>query len=877
MNHKNSISIVVVLAVAILSVAGAFQYASADIGTRGHELQITSVSYSGGVLTYTVETDCEYGFVQILDTSGNVVSMGTSPDFNSKPYTQSFNVSLSVGSYVLEVQGCDDVSDTRAFTVSGGSASTSVTSVSLSKTAIGLSVGGSQTLTATVYPSNATNKSVSWTSSNPAVATVSSLGLVEAKSAGTAVITATTSDGGYTASCTVTVESGSLRFTSSTYTVTAGLTISVGIDVAGYTSEKIGYEIGNESIAKVKGLSIGNGVSSDGFVIQGVSPGYTTLKMYVVGNESNYVSCGITVQEATGDACTRYYFFIKFEEGDTSGSGMPSTDARAGFWVAGNGSSASAALSDAASSNGWQLSFDETYFSGWLDKFMGLSTVKNSNGTYTYWVQYHWNGSTWAYNDYALGYLKTTDYQYIAMIYSTTSVEGTGSKNLGVSPSDIPKSLIPSTGILPDSITLNRTSVSIATGYESTLTATILPSTATDGNVYWSTSDSSVATVTAGKIIAVSAGTATITATTANGKTATCVVTVVASKESTVLPSGETKNDDGTTTIREEGTKIVSDDGTIVTVTPTKIKDASGNTISESTVTVTTKTDGSSETTEEGTKTIGGIKVQFVRTEVVAANSTSSSVSAQVSDESLGITTTAQTKTVGGTGESSIKTSIAVSDGASISYDMANVAVEQLNAVRSVTGISKASEITIVGASNASTVSIDAEAASVISDAGISVSISSLSGSISVGSEVISEASSGGDITIVIDVAAGLSSAQTEKIGSNGSAVDVKLSCSSGKTEFTGKIVIGIPYALKDGEDPKYVSMWYFKDDGSIQSIDCWYENGMAYTEVNHLSVYAVGYEEPSSDDDSILPYAAIAVVAIAAISVALVLMLRKP
>jgi uncharacterized repeat protein (TIGR02543 family) len=54
-----------------------------------------------------------------------------------------------------------------------GSSAVSVTGVSLNKTSLSITVGGSETLTATVSPSNATNKSVKWTSSNSSVASVS--------------------------------------------------------------------------------------------------------------------------------------------------------------------------------------------------------------------------------------------------------------------------------------------------------------------------------------------------------------------------------------------------------------------------------------------------------------------------------------------------------------------------------------------------------------------------------------------------------------------------------------------------------------------------------------------------------------------------------
>ena len=77
-------------------------------------------------------------------------------------------------------------------------------------------------------------------------------------------------------------------------------------------------------------------------------------------------------------------------------------------------------------------------------------------------------------------------------------------------------------------VTLDKTSVELTEGDETTLTATVNPDNATNKNVTWKSSDSSVATVVDGKVTAVKAGTATITVTTEDGgKTATCEVKVV--------------------------------------------------------------------------------------------------------------------------------------------------------------------------------------------------------------------------------------------------------------------------------------------------------------------------------------------------------------
>ena len=99
----------------------------------------------------------------------------------------------------------DELSNRLTKTVSGNIA---VTGVSLNKTATTLPVNGTEQLTATIAPADATDKNVTWSSNNPSVATVDN-GLVRAVAAGTAIITVTTQDSGKTASCEVTATLGS--------------------------------------------------------------------------------------------------------------------------------------------------------------------------------------------------------------------------------------------------------------------------------------------------------------------------------------------------------------------------------------------------------------------------------------------------------------------------------------------------------------------------------------------------------------------------------------------------------------------------------------------------------------------------------------------
>ena len=87
-------------------------------------------------------------------------------------------------------------------------------------------------------------------------------------------------------------------------------------------------------------------------------------------------------------------------------------------------------------------------------------------------------------------------------------------------------------------VSLNKSSLSLSVGENETLTATVSPSNATNKNVIWTTSDNSIATVSNGKVIAVKAGSVTITVTTEDGsKTASCSV-----KVSTVAVTGVTLN-----------------------------------------------------------------------------------------------------------------------------------------------------------------------------------------------------------------------------------------------------------------------------------------------------------------------------------------------
>jgi alpha-tubulin suppressor-like RCC1 family protein len=166
-----------------------------------------------------------------------------------------------------------------------------VTGVSLNKTAATLVAGFTEQLSATVLPSNATNKTITWSSGNSAIATVSSSGLVRGVSVGTTDITAT-ADGGKTAKCAVTVVTDAVTGVSleqPTMDLLAGsqrqLTAAIQPSDAG--NKNVTWSSANNAIATV---------SASGLV-KGVSVGTTDIT--VTTQYGGYTAkCAVTVRSA---------------------------------------------------------------------------------------------------------------------------------------------------------------------------------------------------------------------------------------------------------------------------------------------------------------------------------------------------------------------------------------------------------------------------------------------------------------------------------------------------------------------------------------------------------------------------------------------------
>jgi uncharacterized protein YjdB len=165
-----------------------------------------------------------------------------------------------------------------------------VTSVSVSPATLSLVVGNSATLTATVSPATATVKTVEWSSSNTAVATVSNYG-VTTIGVGTATITATTTDGNKTATCAVTVtpnttvavESVSVSPTSLSLPVGSRGTLTETVLPANATNKTVTWSSSNTAIATVNADTV-----------TAVAAGTATITVKTVdGNKT--ATCAVTV------------------------------------------------------------------------------------------------------------------------------------------------------------------------------------------------------------------------------------------------------------------------------------------------------------------------------------------------------------------------------------------------------------------------------------------------------------------------------------------------------------------------------------------------------------------------------------------------------
>lgn len=185
---------------------------------------------------------------------------------------------------------------TQTPTQTPGGGNIAVSSISIDKGSATIDAGKSVKLSATISPSDATNKKYSWSSNNNAIATVDQNGNVTGIKAGTATISVTSDDGGHTSSCTVTVKGSQ---TGANVAVT-GVSIekSVSVSVGSSVTLKPTITPSNASNQSVSWSTSDSSIASvDGGTVKGVKAGTATITVKTTDGGKT-ASCTVTVTAA---------------------------------------------------------------------------------------------------------------------------------------------------------------------------------------------------------------------------------------------------------------------------------------------------------------------------------------------------------------------------------------------------------------------------------------------------------------------------------------------------------------------------------------------------------------------------------------------------
>ncbi len=468
---------------------------------------------------------------------------------------------------------CISLSLACGFAACGGEEDTGipVASVGFNKNVLELEVGETYKLNATVLPSNATDKTLIWSSSDSDVASVSD-GLITARKEGKAEITA--KSGNKQAVCTVTVKPDtdvtvpvtSVTLNQSVYTLAIGASYTLIPTVlpANATDRQVKWSSSNEKTVTV----------SDRGVIQAIAEGTSTIKAEAGGKSA---TCAVTVEKTivavTEVTLDRTSLTLKVNETftlsatvapenatdkavkwTTSNSGVVRVsngtvtavgEGTAKITAAAGGKSASCTVTvekeeteiipvDSVTLNRNSLEL------GLNEAFTLSATVAPENATDK---AVKWTTSN-------SGVVRVSNGTVTAVGEGTakiTAAAGGKSASCTVTVKNAEPEFIP-----VDSVTLNRESLELKVDETFTLTALIAPSDATETEIIWNSDNTSVATVADGIVTAVGVGTANITAT-AGGVTAVCEIGVIAKDEPVIPPDPDVPAEDDVITYAHSG------------------------------------------------------------------------------------------------------------------------------------------------------------------------------------------------------------------------------------------------------------------------------------------------------------------------------------
>ena len=412
-----------------------------------------------------------------------------------------------------------------------------VTNIILDAQSITLVAGDTYTLTATVTPSNADNKFIHWSSSNASVVIISAEGIIEAVSPGEAKVTATSDDGGLSASCSVVVKPKTYPVTGVTLDqekvqaiVGDSFKLNATVTPSNATNQAIEWTSSNEIVATVNTRgevtcrsaghsTIAVTTEDGGFVaechlvvtvaVSGIILSDTQLTLDE--GESKVLSATIVPEDAT---VKNIFWESSDPEVATVNEGMV-TGRKAGNAIItatteDGGKTASCEVTVIAHVSGVSLNKTSIRMERGSTEMLTATIMPENASDKTV---------TWATSD-----------PLVAIVQDgKVSAVGTGSAVITVTTRDGGKtaSCAVSVVVSVTNVTLDRYSLSMTPGQKETLTATVSPADATNPKITWKSSSPSVAIVENGVVTALSVGNTTISVTSEDGeKTASCSVKV---------------------------------------------------------------------------------------------------------------------------------------------------------------------------------------------------------------------------------------------------------------------------------------------------------------------------------------------------------------
>lgn len=397
---------------------------------------------------------------------------------------------VKAGTATITAKVNDETTATCAVTVQ----EKTTTLISLDKTEITLTVGNTEQLTATVNPETET---VTWSSSDPEVATVSEDGLVTAVKAGTATITAKLNDD-TEATCAVTVkEETSISLNKTETTLTVGETEQLEATVNPET-ETVTWTSSDTEVATVSAAGL----------VTAVKAGTATITAALAGGKT--AACAVTVQKDPTKITISFTLLGDTVHGSNghvhtlkSGNESLTTWIDTAYVTVPADSTVWDLLEQVLTDNGYTWDNPTKNYVISITTPKGVTLEQKDNGSRSGWM-YTLNGvhPNLGVNEQTLADGDTVVFHYTDDMTKETDVGGE---------------------LVVDSLSLNKEKLELDSGASEKLIATADPLGAP---VTWSSSDTAVAKVNEdGKVTAVAAGSAVITASSGD-KTAQCTVIV---------------------------------------------------------------------------------------------------------------------------------------------------------------------------------------------------------------------------------------------------------------------------------------------------------------------------------------------------------------